>query len=219
MRLAGSRSWRFAAEASALAHLALRVRDAAGLQVPEAGDVPPPLEEPPQPVTAELDLDPVLAGADWLTWWRELVALEGHRQLLRPDQVTTSWRAVSRELEARQKHLAHPPRFEGLADRPGLQAAARAVGRTPRGLVDRQLQAERHSRALIDWPVVTETVHQVATETGTPVHRLNGAALVLLVQGRWWRQVGPGLVLCSVHAAGDQRTAAELVRSAVRSAL
>src|SRR5699024_5482659 len=141
MKLAGSRSWRFAAEASALAHLALRVRDAAGLQVPQAGDVPPPLAEPPQPVTAELDLDPVLAGADWLTWWRELVALEGHRQLLRPDQVTPSWRAVTRDLEARQKHLAHPPRFEGLSDRPGLQAAARAVGRTPHGWVHRQLQA------------------------------------------------------------------------------
>ena len=218
MPLAGSRSWRFAAEASPLAHLALRVRDAAALQVPEAGDVPPPLAAPPQPVAAaEPDLDPVLAGADWLGWWRELITLEGDRLLLRPDQVTTSWAKVNRELEARQKLLTRPPRFEGLSDRPGLQTAARAVGRTPRGWVDRQLQAERHSRALIDWPVVNDAVHQVATETGTPVHSLNGAALVLLVQGAWWRRVRPGLVLCSLRAAADHQTAAELVRAAVAS--
>src|SRR5699024_11491711 len=111
MRLAGSRPWRFAAEASPLAHLALRVRDAAALQVPEAVDVPPPLVAPPQPATAaEPDLDPVLVGADWLSWWRELITLESDRLLLRPDQVTTSWAKVNRELEARQKLLARPPR-------------------------------------------------------------------------------------------------------------
>ncbi|WP_277050238.1 hypothetical protein [Ruania albidiflava] len=218
MKLAGSRSWRFAAHTGELVHLVLRVRDAAGLQVPAAPDVPPPLQDPPQPA-AGLDLDPVLTGADWLTWWRDIVALEGHRQLLRPDQMTTSWAKVNRELQAQTKVLAGPPRFEGLAERPGLQAAARAVGRTPRGWVDRQLQAERHSRDLIDWPVVNEVVHQVAAETGTPVHSLNGCALVLLVQGAWWHQVRPGVVLCSVQAAGDRHTAAELVRAAVRSAL
>ncbi len=215
MRLAGSRSWRFAADAGDLVHLALRVRDATGLQVPDAPEVPPPLESPPAVAAGAIDLDPVLAGADWLTWWRQVLDLEARRQLLRPDQVTTSWRRVNRELMAELKVLARPPRFDGLADRPGLQAAARAVGRTPHGWVDRQLQAERHSRELIDWPVVTEAVHEVAEQTGAHLHSLNGCALVLLVQGTWWHRLRPGVVLCSVHAAADPATAGELVRAAL----
>ncbi|WP_022919198.1 hypothetical protein [Ruania albidiflava] len=220
MKLAGSRSWRFAAHTGELVHLVLRVRDAAGLQVPAAPDVPPPLQDPPQPAAGlDLDLDPVLTGADWLTWWRDIVALEGHRQLLRPDQVTTSWAKVNRELQAQVKMLARPPRLEGLAERPGLQAAARAVGRTPRGWVDRQLQAERHSRDLIDWPVVNEVVHQVAAETGTPVHSLNGCALVLLVQGPGGTRCAPVwcCARCGQPATGTRPPSWYVQRSAQHS--
>lgn len=232
MKLAGSRSWRFAAEASELLHLALRVRDGAALEVPEAADVPPVLLGEPFGAggagrsggvgsrgSADGEVDPLLAGAEWLTWWREAVDLEARRVLLRPDQVTEPWGKVSRRLRAELRRLATPPRFDGLADRPSLQAAARVVGRTPHGWVDRELQAHRHSRALIDWPVVDAAVHQVAAATGAPVNGMNGCALVLLVRGVWWRQVGPGVVLASVAAAGDPGAAGELVRAAFRTGL
>lgn len=217
MRLAGTRSWRFAVEAGDLLHLALRIRDGARLQVPPADDVPPALSTPPAP--APVDLDRESAGIEWLTWWRALVALEARRQLLRPDQVTERWRTVTRRLRAEQTTLADPPRFEALRERGGLHAAARAVGRGPRRSVDRELQAARGGRDVIDWAIVNTAVHAVAAETGAKLNSLNGCALVLLVQGSWWQQVSPGVVLASVDAAADPSAAEALVRAALRSGL
>lgn len=217
MKLAGKRSWRFAVEVSDLMHLALRVRDGAGLQVPAAKDVPPALSTPPEPVRS--GADPVAAGTEWLTWWREILELEGRRQLLRPDQVSERWGKVTRQLRAELAAVIDPPRFEALQHRPDLQAAARAVGPAPRGSVDRNLHTARGGRDVIDWPIVNTAVHAVAEEAGVGVNTLNGCALVVLVRGVWWQPAGPGVVLCSVAAAGDPAIADALVRAAFRSAL
>ena len=217
MKLAGTRSWRFAVDVSDLLHLALRVRESARLEVPAGDDVPPPHSAPPEPVSVAVDRE--AAGAEWLAWWRELLGLEGRRQLLRPDQVSERWGKVTRRLRAELAAVADPPTFTALHARPALQAAARTVGPTPRTWTSRQLQQARGGRDVIDWPVVDAAVHAVADETGTDVNHLNGCALVLLVQGRWWQQIGPGVVLCSVDAAADAQAAGALVRSAVRSAL
>lgn len=217
MRLAGTRSWRFAVDAGDLLHLALRVRDGARLQVPDAADVPPPLSTPPAPVSVDLDRES--AGAEWLSWWRELVALEGRRHLLRPDQVSERWGTVTRRLRAEQTALADPPRFAALRGRGGVYAAARAVGPGPRRSVDRALQAARGGRDVIDWAIVNSAVQAVAAETGADLYSLNGCALVLLVRGSWWQQVSPGVVLASLDAAADPSTADALVRAALRTAL
>ena len=215
MKLAGTRSWRFAVDAGDLLHLALRVRDGARLQVPAAEDVPPPLSTPPAPVSVDLDRES--AGAEWLTWWRELVALEGRRQLLRPDRVSERWGTVTRRLRKEQTALADPPRFEALRERGGLHAAACAVGPAPRRSVDRALQAARGGRDVIDWEIVNAAVHAVARETGAELNSLNGCALVLLVQGSWWQLASPGVVLASLDAAVDPSVADALVRTALRS--
>lgn len=217
MKLAGRRSWRFAVEVSDLLHLALRVRDGARLQVPAAEDVPPELNVAPEPTAVEVDRD--AGGSQWLGWWRETTDLEGRRQLLRPDQVSERWGTVTRRLRAELAAVADPPRFDTLHGRPALQAAARAVGPTPRRWTDRQLQQARGGRDVIDWSVVNAAVHAVAVAAGVDVNDLNGCALVLLVRGRWWQQVSPGVVLCSVDAAGDRATADALVRAALRSAV
>ena len=223
MKLAGTRSWRFAVEVSDLLHLALRVRDGAALEVPTGPDVPPELLDPPVPrdpaETVGAGADPAAAGTQWLPWWRELVELESRRQLLRPDQVRQPWGTVTRRLRTELAAAADPPRFDALSQRPALQTAARAVGPAPRRSIDRQLRQARGWRDVIDWPVVNRAVHSVAEETSTNVNELNGCALVLLVRGSWWQPVGPGAVLCSLAAAADPDTAAELVRAAVRSGL
>ncbi|HIZ36452.1 MAG TPA: hypothetical protein H9815_11790, partial [Candidatus Ruania gallistercoris] len=177
MKLAGTRSWRFAVEVSDLLHLALRVRDGAALEVPTGPDVPPELLDPPVPrdpaETVGAGADPAAAGTQWLPWWRELVELESRRQLLRPDQVRQPWRAVTRRLRTELAAAADPPRFDALSQRPALQAAARAVGGTPRRSIDRQLRQARGWREVIDWPVVNRAVRTVAEETSTNVNELN----------------------------------------------
>lgn len=229
MKLAGSRSWRFAVEVSDLLHLALRIRDGAaldvptsahvptGTDVPTAFDVPPPLSAPPEATPASIDQ--TAAGAQWLPWWRELLDLEGRRHLLRPDQVTERWGTLTRRLHAEVQAIADPPRFEALRHRPALQAAARAVGPGPRRSVDRALQAARGGRDVIDWTIVNSAVHAVAAETGAELNSLNGCALVLLVQGSWWQSVSPGVVLASLDAAADPSVADALVQAALRSGL
>jgi hypothetical protein len=67
--------------------------------------------------------------------------------------------------------------------------------------------------------VVNDAVTALARDAGVDPGRLHGAAEYLLVRGRWWRLLRPGLVVCSVEAASDPIAAAQLLRAALVSGL
>ncbi len=91
MKLAGSASWRFAEGIEQLPVMALYVRDAMGLAVPQGERVAPRLDAV-LPDRSGL-LDPgqrVAAGAQWASWWHAVVAYDVHMHRGAPDGVERS---------------------------------------------------------------------------------------------------------------------------------
>ncbi len=69
------------------------------------------------------------------------------------------------------------------------------------------------------WAVVRDTVEAVAAVRGVDTAAIDGAASVLLVEGKWWDLVTPGFALCSLAAATDPDVAASVLRSVFESGL
>jgi hypothetical protein len=110
-------------------HLALFVRDATGLAVERADEIPPQLawKLPGQPgATTETERE--MAARQWVTWWRRLLA-QAVREALRGnapdgDRDPIAW---VRAIYAGREEVFDPPRFGSLADLPQLQPVAGAV--------------------------------------------------------------------------------------------
>lgn len=89
MYQAGSPSWRFMEDDAQFLHLALFMRDAAGLAVTRSDDIPPSLAgegarpgcDPPRGRTRA-------AAGQWATWWRRLLA-QAVREASRGNAFTT----------------------------------------------------------------------------------------------------------------------------------
>lgn len=227
MRFAHRPSWRLSADVSHVAHLALLVRDAGRLPIPPDDGLPPPrTPATPEPAGSLTEIDRAAAASQWLDWWHAIVAAEGDRLLATPNDPPRRDSDDPRHIHdtarrhlAEQQALADPPSFATLADRPDLQALARAVYDLDDDEFDGARRAEFTRRPqLIEWHITHKAAQAVARERHLPINSLNAAVLVLFVEGVWWSTAAPGVVLASLGAVHDERVAARLVRAAYRSA-
>jgi hypothetical protein len=136
MRFAGRPSWRFGYGNGSVSdlHFSLFVRDTAGLPVPVAPDVPPPLAPgwlvggPSAGLAAVTTAGRATAAGQWLTWWRRLVAAKLDVAQARPPAGSNTAAVIDwARARAEREHAAFdPPEFASLASAPELRAAAAA---------------------------------------------------------------------------------------------
>ena len=214
VRTAGLGSWRLEVSDSDVAELALFVRDAVGLVVPAAGDLPPALNGPVADLSGMLsDRDSPDASRQWVWWWQQILELEFG--VNRGPRLPAGERRAS-EVVAAVRTVSDPPEFTALADMPQLRAAVRAsfddFSRWRRHRVSR-LEAG----ANVD--VVKQAVDDVAFDRQVPVEALSGTIVVLPVAGRWWRRIAPGRVLCSDSTTSSPGTHYQVVYEVFASSL
>jgi hypothetical protein len=218
MHVRGRPSWRFEYGNGHCSHLcaALFARDSAGLAVPPAPDVPPPLAaewlagEVPSGLAALTEADLTAAAGQWLEWWRALlastVAAPGSRPPYDADMAELlDW------LASRHAAVFDPPDFSSLATMPELRVVARAAQQTHPRVPDRS--------GSFEYRLIRSVAEQTAADFDVPIDAIDGTAHVLDVQGSWWHLAGPGCVLCSPAAATDPAAAAELLRAVFASRL
>jgi len=219
MRVAGRPSWRFAfgnGQASDL-HAALYARDAAGLDVPAAPDVPPRLaadwlagDASPRP-TAVTAAGRASAAGQWLPWWRALLAVKVSIVDSRPPAngdmaATLAWAKL-----LHSSAVFDPPEFAALAATRELRAVITATYAAWPQVPDRS--------GSFDYGLIRSTAEQIAAEFGVPIEAMDARAHVLDVRGSWWHVVGPGCVLCSPGATSDPAVAAQLLGAVFASRL
>src|SRR5215469_358604 len=217
MQIAGRPSWRFEEKAGGDLHLALLVRDAAGLAVPPAPDIPPPL-------AAAIDRLPAPASAaaapQWVTWWRALVRFHSGEaapsRRIRPADDLDAWLGAMRE---RYLAVFDPPEFESLAPMPELRAVASglfAAGGRP--LVHGEPPTRTPPRTF-DYRVVRGAAEGAIAEFGVDPGEIDGTVQFLDVQGAWSHLAAPGYALCSAQLAADPAAAAALLHEVFASRL
>lgn len=221
MHVVGRPSWRFGSgngQCSDL-HAALFARDAAGLGVPPSADVPPPLAaewlagELPPGLAALTGTRLAAAAGQWLTWWRQLLAVKVRLVDSEPPpgadvQTTLAWAGSLYRSE-----VFDPPDFDSLAWAPELRAAvaaSQAAGPRPR---------PKDRIGSFDYRIVRTIAEQSAADFGVSVDAVDATAHVLDVRGVWWHVAGPGCVLCSPAATTDPAVAAELLSAVFTSRL
>jgi hypothetical protein len=215
MHKAGSASWRFGHGDQGYLQSALLVRDALQLPVSAADDIPPRLTgDVPDLRDLIPPADHEAAGQQWAIWWRRLVsqaAEEARRMWTAPP--ADDFEAVIRHRFAGRDEVFDPPEFESLAGAQPLRAAVRAVFAAPRP----QENERGHDEAEFAWAIVRDVAEHTAADLGVPIGDLAGNADVVKVEGLWWYLAGPGSVICSLSAARDPDTAADIVREVFRS--
>jgi hypothetical protein len=215
----GSPSWRFGHGDMGYLRSALLVRDAAGLPVGAAGDIPPPLaENVPDHQDVLAPRDRRSAGQQWVVWWRRLVgqaAREARQQWTAPP--SEDFESVIRHRFAGRKEVFDPPDFASLTDLEPLRSAVRAVLGMPPGPSDSPRRGP--DRRTFDFQLVRSMAERTAADLGVPISDLTGYAHVIEVDGLWWYLAGPGCVLCSAEAASDLSAAADILQEAFTSGL
>ncbi len=210
MHLAGSPSYVFAEDASQVAHVALYVRDALGLDVAQDPCTPPALTgsvPDRRHLIAPETRDQ--AALQWPSWWAAVVAIEGEENLGRPPRPSDyeSWLANRRP-------MGLPPDYEGLWDRPQLQQSVARIFRE----ADDWTSAARRA---LQYPVfqsefqpslTTRVAQEVANAKHVDVGSVHGCVLVLAVEGIWRHQFSPGVALCSQSAAEETLEAERVLR-------
>lgn len=219
MRLASSTSWRFAEGVEQLSVVALYVRDALRLELPVDGVVPPPLEPAPPERRDVLSGDQRAdAAAQWLDWWRLVVAHEVRRHQGPPAGMEQ--RAWARTELADVWALFDPPDFGGSAKRPVLRTALRATfDEALRWADQRRASVRSTDGSHFDYDLVRSAAEDTIRRHRVEPDAVRACAVVLPVQGAWWQQIGPGAVACSVHAAADPDVAQVALMDAFESGL
>lgn len=209
MRRAGRPSWRFAHDIDQGLHVLLDVRDALGLEGIGGGDggpaAPPPLLDGPPARPGTVDASSrTQAAQDWSAWWSRVVAERARVELGQTPEGLARHEWIAEVAEAHRTTF-DPPEWASLVDTPLLRRAASERWReacdwfTPA----RSPYLPPGCRDVFAWERVRAAAEEVATSRQVGVGALNGCALVLLVEGRWWTLVEPGVAVCSVGAARD----------------
>jgi hypothetical protein len=222
MQFVGLPSWRFAEGFEQASLTALFVRDAASLEVPAGAGLPPRLDDAVPGRFVGLDADArAQAAADWPAWWSAIVAVEVERQQGRPAGVDQATRL--RQMVGAPAGVFDPPAFQSLADRPALRRAAQETFEDARRWEHDQRRALLarlpDSAGHFPYDIVRAVAQEVAHGRDVSPAAVQGCALVLPVEGRWWHRARPGAVLCSVHAARDPATARVVLKDAFESGL
>jgi hypothetical protein len=216
---AGAESWSASINISQVMHVALYVRDALRLQVPESTIVPPPVDGRVVDHSGDMDFERRLrAGGQWLSWWEEIVRLEGAkalRMLRLPEGVD-----ASETMSAVHDRLFDWPALDALASWPDLRDAAREIrddavrwaGNRKRLFVERGPLTRGWGNVPID-----EIAERVAERSRAPSPLVRAAVFLLGVQGDWSALVVPGVLLCSSSLAQDAERMAVLAEEALVS--
>ncbi len=203
-------SWRVDQGHSDLFTMVLYVRDAAGLEMSAAPEIPR-LAGVPDLRSAVLDDGArVLAGQQWTSWFRQVLELE-----LVERTAPTPGRNRAQYLLARHEAVCDPPDFAALADRPQLQAIARAVVTGHRSWS----RSFSWRGAELEWTLLKQIAEDVAFDHRVSIDRVRARIVFVPVDGSWWTRVAPGCVLCSPAAAEHPVAAQALVRDAFVSGL
>ena len=134
MRLRGSSSWRLETRDSQFLHVALYVREGAGIQIPADEGAPPRLRQATPPDAADPRDGARVPSEQWWDWWQSLVAFE-----VGAFEMTRGW-----------QDSGDPPRLRALAD------AASAAFDPPdfdtiAGLPELRAVVSRRWREALDW--------------------------------------------------------------------
>jgi hypothetical protein len=70
-----------------------------------------------------------------------------------------------------------------------------------------------------DYETVGSVAEQVAQRHRVSPDAVRGCAIVLPVEGNWWRRFSPGAILCAVHTARDPSSARPALTGAFESGL
>jgi hypothetical protein len=217
MQLAGRTSWRFGENDGGNLDLALFARDAAGLEVPPAPDIPPPLAAA---IGHRLAPASGVAAAQWVTWWRALVRFQaGEAAPWRRPGPGADVRAWLEAMHERYVAVFDPPEFESLASMPALRAVASATfAANGRSLLPRE-PPDRTPPGAFDYHVVQAAAEDAIAEYGVDPGEVDGTVQVLAVRGAWSHLAAPGYALCSTQVAADPAAAAALLREVFASRL
>src|SRR5215469_9595183 len=217
MQLAGRTSWRFGENDGGNLDLALFARDAAGLEVPPAPDIPPPLSVA---IGHRLAPAPAAAAAQWVTWWRGLIQFQAGEAV--PTRRLGAGDDLDAWLEAlRERHMAafDPPEFVSLASMPELRrTASAAFAAYGRSLMPRE-PPDRTPPGAFDYHVVRAAAEGAIAEFGVDPGEIDGTVQVLNVRGAWSHLAAPGYALCSAQVAAEPAAAAALLRNVFASRL
>jgi hypothetical protein len=213
MRRAGRESWRFVHAIDQSLHSLLYVRDTLDLDVDRGGSLPPRLKGDLPERSGLLDANSrQRAALEWPSWWDNVLEERvGFHLASAPE--STDQRRFWRELVERHRLFVDHPEWASLADRPALQAAARALW--IEGC--RWVPPTRHD--IFRWDLVRDVAENCAARHQVGVGAVNGCALVLIVEGIWWEVVAPGAALCSVFAAADPESAKAILSEVFESQL
>jgi hypothetical protein len=221
MRRAGRESWRFAHAIDQSLHTLLYMRDALDLDVDRGGSLPPRLKGDLPERSGLLDANSrQRAALEWPSWWDNVLGERvGFELASRPE--STDQRRFWRELAERHRLFVDHPEWASLADRPALQAAARALWTEGCRWADAArrplLPPTRHD--IFRWDLVRDVAEDCAARNHVGIGAINGCALVLIVEGTWWELVAPGAAVCSVSAAVEPESAKAVLDEVFTSAL
>jgi len=124
-------------------------------------------------------------------------------------------------LAATVEAVYDPPEWVSLSELPELRMAVRALDRPAHDYTQKIQMRWRppspEASRILEHKVLRRTVKDVCAATGASQGQLDGRAVVLAVDGSWWRLAGPGEILCSLDAARDPVVAHEALTAAFTS--
>jgi hypothetical protein len=219
----GGESWRAGITTSPfLAHIALYVRDACGLEVPGDSFIPPRLlggvVDHSGALTAEIRKT---AGEQWLSWWQAIIAVEGAQQLGTLQLPAAGFERLE-ALVAAQESLLDWPELDVLADRSALRDAVRVSYEDAsrwQSECSREVARARPTRAEFGHDAFRPIAESLKDRLGLAPGRLRAGVLVVAVEGKWSVLAASGVLCCSPTVVADFARYRALVEAAFVSGL
>jgi hypothetical protein len=161
-------SWRITIDEPEDLHLALFVRDAAGLDVRGVPGVPGPLKAAARATHPVLSEDLPGVTLDWGMWWRAILAARRATSGAPPEHLSASqqlsWARSPREA------VGSPPAFDGLAHAPDLRRLVTVVyrdrfaawwqGAMPTDSVEEPVPERRPRHARVETPLEADLLNE-----------------------------------------------------------
>lgn len=215
---------RLALRSPQLLHVALYIRDTAGIRISGDSSAPPPLRRVEATRAPSAQVHSGGLGVQWMDWWRWIAEHEATAAAIGRDASFGGTLDVARQIVGTMELAFDPPEFASLTGSPDLRALVAARHREAldwwsRLDVNGSLDGGESAAHGIPIPIIQRAAETVATERGVPVDGLAADIGVLEVTGTWSQIVAPGYVLCSADLTRDVDVAEGVVRRAFWSGL